>query len=104
MIEMAAALSLRYVLSENTRRAMDGLPPILPCMIATVVRTCRVTERNEMDAIRAALRIKNEIIDAYVKVHGLFSKPCIDVAVFKEVGDVEKDAWRVIAREMKRIV
>jgi len=100
---MSAALSLRYVLLENTKRAMDGLPPILPCMIATVVRTCKVTERNEMDAIRAALRIKGEIIDAYVRIHGLFSAPCISVAVFKEAGEIEKDAWRVIAREMSRI-
>jgi len=100
---MSAALSLRYVLRENTRRAMDDLPPIFPCILATVVRTCKVTARNEMEAMSAAMRIKGEIIAAYVRIHGLFSAPCISVAVFKEAGDVEKDAWRVIAREMSRI-
>lgn len=97
------SLSLRYVLRENTRRAMDGMPPLVPCVLATIVKECKVTARNEFDAIGAAIRIKGEIMAAYRKANGLFSSPCIDVAIFKEVGDVEKDAWRVIAREMKRV-
>lgn len=100
---MISALSLKYVLSENTRRAMNDLPPIIPCIISTVVRSGKVTASNEMEAMSVAMRVRQELYNAYSRVHGLFSRPCINVAVFKEAGDVEKNTWRVIAREMKRI-
>ena len=82
---------------------MDGLPPMMPCIITTVVRACNVTAKNEMEAMSIAMRVRQELYNAYSRVHGLFSKPFISVAVFKEASCMEKDAWRVIAREMSRI-
>jgi len=96
-------LSLRCVLRENAKRAMDDLPPVMPSVISHVVRNCKVTAQNEMEAMAVAMRIKTELLEAYKRIHGIFCRPCITVAIFKEVDAVEKDAWQVIAREMERI-
>ena len=103
MLKMNATLSLRYMLKENLDRAMDNKPPLSTSVLTTLVESCKITAMNEMDAMGAALRIKQELFNAYVKAHGLYSKPCITVAVFKEVDAIEKNSWQVIAREASRV-
>jgi len=96
-------LSLRHVLHDNMERAMIGKPPIVPSIVVHVVKNCKVTAKNEMEAVMIAMRVKCELLSAYEKANGLFSAPLISVSIFKEVGKIEKDTWRVIAREMQKI-
>jgi hypothetical protein len=93
----------KKVLQDVIKDAMENRPPSFPSIISEIVKTCKITAQNEHEAMVAAMRIRQELYAAYVKAKDAFSKPCITVAVFKEVGDVEKDSWQVIAREMRRV-
>lgn len=93
----------KRVLQDTVQRAMDNLPPQFPSIIGEIVKTRRITVENEREAMAAAMRIRMELHDAYVRVHDAFSQPMITVAVFKDVKNLEKETWHVIAREMKRV-
>ena len=100
---MAVAANLKRVLEENLQRAIDGKPPIEPTILTTMVANFEITERNEVNVMFSAMRIKAAFEESYRKARGIFSRPVINVACFKEADSIVKDTWRVIVREMESI-
>ena len=100
---MAVAANLKRALEENFKRAMDGKPPIEPTILTTIVANFEITAKNEVSAMFAAIRIKAAFEESYYKARGIFSRPIINVACFKEAGNDVKEAWRVIVREMENL-